>query len=80
LPGCHNHARLVFQADEDVNFVRQHEAHGLARQHGLIDRRDLVRQRFHIRGVDRHHGIEQERQVDALGFNGEFEGFAIPVE
>ena len=60
--------------------VGQHEAQGLARQHGFVDRGDLVRERVHVRGVDGHHGVEEKGEVDALGLDGELEGFAVAVE
>ena len=47
--------------------VGEQEAQRLPRQHGLVDRRDLVRQRLDDRGVDRQHRVEQVRQADALG-------------
>lgn len=37
-------------------------------------------QRLHVRGVDRHHRVEQEREVDALRLGCELEGGAVPVE
>ena len=52
----------------------------LARQHRLVDGRDLVRQRLHVRGVDRHHRVEQKREVDALGLAGQLERRAVAVE
>ena len=60
--------------------VGQDEAQRLARQHRLVDGGDLVRQRLHVRGVDRHHRVEQKREVDALGFAGELERRAVAVE
>ena len=60
--------------------VGQDEAQRLARQHRLVDGGDLVRQRLHVRRVDGHHRVEQEREVDALGLDGELEGRAVAVE
>ena len=37
-------------------------------------------QRFHVRGVDRHHGVEEEGQVDALGLDHQLEVLAIALE
>ena len=34
----------------------------------------------HVRGVDGHHRVEQEREVDALGLEGELEVVAVAVE
>mgnify|MGYP006182894369 CR=1 FL=1 len=56
------------------------DAQGLARQHGLIDGGDLVRQRLHVGRVDRHHGIEQVREVDPVSLGGELEVGPIRVE
>ena len=39
--------------------VGQHETQRLARQHGLVDRRDLVRQWLDQRGVNREDWIEK---------------------
>ena len=60
--------------------VGEDEAERLAGQHRLVDRRDLMRQRVHVRGVDRHHGVEEEGEVDALGFDGELEGGPVAIE
>ncbi len=60
--------------------VGQHVAQRLARQHRLVDRRDLVRQRLHVRRVHRHHRIEQVGQVDPVGLGGKFEVLAWGVE
>jgi hypothetical protein len=38
--------------------VSQHVAQRLARQHRLVDCSDLVRQRFHVGRVNRHHRVE----------------------
>jgi len=67
--------------------VRQDEPQRLARQHGFIDRRDLVGQRLHVGRVNGHHGIEQKGEVNALGLDHELESlaehlasFAVAVE
>ena len=60
--------------------VRQEEAQRLARQHRLVDRGDLVRQRVHVAGVDRDHGVEQVREADAVGLEYEAEERAAAVE
>ena len=49
-----------------ARIVREQEAQRLAREHLLVDRRDLVRERVHERGVDREHGIEQVGEADAV--------------
>ena len=60
--------------------VGQQEAQRLARQHRLVDRRDLVRQRLDQRGVDGQHRIEQVGQADALGLGDQAEERAVAVE
>jgi hypothetical protein len=60
--------------------IGQHVAQRLARQHRLVDRDDLVRQRLHVRRVHRHHRIEQVGQVDAVGLGGELELVARRIE
>ena len=60
--------------------VRQNEPQRLPRQHRLIDGRDLVRQRLHVRRVDRHHRVKEKRKVDALRFAGQLEGRTVTVE
>jgi hypothetical protein len=60
--------------------VGEEEAQRLARQHRLVDRGDLVRQRVHERGMNREHGVEEVRQADAVGFRDEAEEGAVAVE
>ncbi len=60
--------------------VGEQEAQGLARQHRLVDRGDLVGQRLHEGGVDREQRIEQVGEADAVGFSNEAEGRAVAVE
>ena len=60
--------------------VGEQEAQRLARQHGFIDRGDLVRQRIDHRGVHREHGVEQMREADALRFGDQAEERAVAVE
>ena len=60
--------------------VGQQESQRLARQHRLVDRRDLVRQRFDQRGVDSQNRIEQMREPDAVGLGDEPEQTAVAVE
>lgn len=52
----------------------------MARQHRLVDRGDLVRQRVHVGGVDREHGVEQVREADPVGFGDEAEERTVAVE
>ena len=49
-------------------------------KHRLIDGRDLVGQRLHVRRVDRHHRVEEKREVDALRFAGQLERRTVTVE
>ena len=60
--------------------VGEQEAQRLARQHRLVDGRDLVRQRLDERGVDREHRIEQVREADAVRLGDEAEERAVAVE
>ena len=60
--------------------VGEQEAQRLARQHRLVDGRDLVRQRLDQRGVDGQHRIEQVRQADAMRLGDEAEQRAVAVE
>ena len=60
--------------------VGEQEAQRLARQHRLVDRRDLVRQRLDERGVDRQHRIEEVREADAVRLGDEAEERAVAVE
>ena len=60
--------------------VGEQEAQRLARQHRLVDRRDLVRQRLDERGVDREHRVEEVRQADAVRLGDEAEERAVAVE
>ena len=60
--------------------VGEQEAQRLARQHRLVDRRDLVRQRLDDAGGDRDVGIEEVRQVDAVRLGDEAEELAVAVE
>lgn len=60
--------------------VSKQEAERLARQHGLVDRCDLMRQRIDDGGVDRQHRIEQVGEANALGLGDEAEESAIAVE
>ena len=63
-----------------AGIVGEQEAQRLARQHGLVDGRDLVRQRLDDRGVDRQHRVEQVREADALRLGDEAEQRAVAVE
>ena len=60
--------------------VGQQEAQRLARQHGLVDGGDLVRQRVDHGGVHRQHRVEQVRQADAVGLGDQTEERAVAVE
>ena len=63
-----------------ARIVGQQEAQRLARQHLLVHRRDLVRQRADVRGVDREQWVEQVRQMDALGLGDQAEERPVTVE
>ena len=60
-----------------AGIVGEQETQRLARQHGLVDGRDLVRQRFDQRGVDGEHRVEQMRKADAMRLGDEAEQCAI---
>jgi hypothetical protein len=63
-----------------ARIVGQQEAQRLTRQHRLVDRGDLVRQRLDERGVHGEHGIEQVRESDAVRLGDQAEERAIAVE
>ena len=63
-----------------AGIVGEQEAQRLARQHALVDGRDLVRQRLDERGVDGEHRIEQMRETDAMRLGDEPEQRAVAVE
>ena len=58
--------------------VGQDEAERLAGEHRLVDGGDLVGQRLDVRGVHRHHGVEQEGEVDPLGLAGSWNAAPSP--
>ena len=60
--------------------VGEQETQRLARQHRLIDRGDLVRQRIHLRGLHREQRVEEVRERDPLGLGGQAEERAVAVE
>ena len=60
--------------------VGQQEAQRLARQHRLVDRRDLVRQRLDVGGVDGQQRVEEVRQADALRLGHQAEEGAVAVK
>jgi antirestriction protein ArdC len=60
--------------------VRKDEPERLARKHGFIDSRDLVRQGFHVRRVNRHHRVEQKREINPLSLARELKIGSFPLE
>ena len=60
--------------------VGEKEAEGLARQHRLVDRRDLVGERLDQRRMDRQQGIEEVGEADALGLGDKAEERTVGVE
>ncbi|OQA04801.1 MAG: hypothetical protein BWY66_02866 [bacterium ADurb.Bin374] len=60
--------------------VGEDEPERLPGKQGFVDRRDLVRERLDVRGVDRHHGVEEIRGIDAPGLGRELEVGAGRVE
>ena len=63
-----------------AGIVGEQEAQRLARQHGLVDGRDLVRQRIDQRGVDGQHRVEQVGEADAVRLGDQAEQGAVAVE
>jgi hypothetical protein len=60
--------------------VGEEEAEWLARQHRLIDRGDLVRQRLDEARAHRDVRVEEIREVDALRLADELERLPVAVE
>ena len=60
--------------------VGEQEAQGLPRQHGLVHRSDLVRQRVDQRRVDGQQRVEQVGQANPVGLGDETEQAAVAVE
>jgi hypothetical protein len=60
--------------------VSQDKAQRLPGKQRFIDRGDLVRQRLDVRGVNRHHRIEEEGEVDPFGLAGQLKGGTVAVE
>ena len=84
--GKANRARVIFDSAESITrghlkalFVRLHQLFAKLVT-GLINRSDLVGKRLHVRRVNGHHRVEQEGQIDSLGFDRQFEGLAVAVE
>ena len=63
-----------------AGIVGQQEPERLAGKHLLVDRRDLVRERFDQRGVDGQQRIEEVGQPDAVGFGNQAEHPPVAVE
>ena len=63
-----------------AGIVGQQEAQRLPRQHRLVHRGDLMRQRLHQRGVHRQRGVEQVREVDAQRLGHQPKQLPIAVE
>ena len=60
--------------------IGEQEAQRLTWEHGLVDRRDLVRQRFDERSMYGEHGIEQMRQTDTMRLRNKPEQMPVAVE
>ena len=63
-----------------AGIVGQQEPQRLPRQHRLVHRGDLMRQRLHQRGVHRQRGVEQVREVDAQRLGHQPKQFPVAVE
>ena len=60
--------------------VGEQEPQRLARQHLLVDRGDLVRERLDERGAHREVRVEEVGEVDPLRLGDESEEVAVAVE
>ena len=60
--------------------IGEQEAQRLTREHGLVDGRDLVRQRFDERRMHGEHRVEQMRQTDTMRLRNEAEQMPVAVE
>ena len=70
---CHN--RLA-----GARIVREDEPQRLTGEHRLVDGGDLMGKRVNVRAMDRHHRVEQEREVYPLRLARELERIPIAVE
>ncbi len=79
-----NHQLLDEQPRHDrlagARVVGEQEAQRLAREHLLVDGRDLVGQRIDQRGVDSQERIEQVGEADPVGLGDEPEERAVAIE
>jgi hypothetical protein len=66
--------------DSRTRIICQQIAQRLARQHRLINSRDLVRERIYERSVDCQYRVEKMRQPDAIRLRNEPKESAIPVK
>ena len=60
--------------------ICKQETQRLTRQHGLVDRCDLVWQRLDIGGMHRQYRIEKVGKPNALGFRDETKECSVAVE
>ncbi|MEI7639390.1 MAG: hypothetical protein WCJ37_18900, partial [Syntrophus sp. (in: bacteria)] len=63
-----------------ARIIGKEKAQRLTRQHGLINSRDLVRQRVHNRGVDGEHRVEEVGKADAVRFGNQTEQPSVTVK
>ena len=63
-----------------TGIVGEQEAQRLPRQHRLVDRGDLMRQRLHEGGVDRQRGVEQMGEVNAQRLRHQPKEITVAVE
>ena len=93
VPGAYDEAALQVAASDQLldeeaghdrlagaGVVGEKEPERLARQHRLVDRGDLVRQRVHHRGVHGENRVEQVRQPNPVGLGDEPEQRTVAVE
>ena len=82
VTACHQLADQQTSHDRlsGAGIVCQQKAQRLARQHRLVHRSDLMRQRFDQRSVHRQQRVEQVGQQDALGLRHQPEVGTVAVE
>ena len=70
-----SHDRLA-----SAGIIGEQEAQGLACEHRLVDRRDLMGQRLDQRGMHRQHRVEEVGEVDAVRLGDQAEEVASAIE
>ena len=60
--------------------VGEQKAQRLAREHFTVDGNDLVGERVNDRRMDSKNGVEQVREVDAVGFRHKAKQRSVTIE